>query len=147
MPVPFKIHYRNNLIDKQILTWFHVRHLRLTVFSSYGHQCLWETSISEVNKWGMFWFDLVIILTFPFEINVWTTKNCKNGMFWEYMECFSFNNTWKKENWPELQKKHTKHCIIRHFFLEWLLYCYKKIDLFIVTSSSPLNISLVFELR
>jgi hypothetical protein len=45
-----------------------------------------------------------------------TTKNCKNGKFWEYMECFSFNNTWKKENWPELQKKHTKHCNNATFF-------------------------------
>jgi hypothetical protein len=34
-----------------------------------------------------------------------TTKNCKNGKFWEYIECFSFNNTRTKENSPELQNK------------------------------------------
>ena len=29
----FKIHYRNNSIDKNILTWFHVRHLGMTVIA------------------------------------------------------------------------------------------------------------------
>ena len=33
MHVAFKIHYRNNLIDKKILTKFHVRHLGMTVIT------------------------------------------------------------------------------------------------------------------
>ena len=67
----------------------------MPIFASYG-SCAYKNSSAKFKKKYS-------------NISIWnhcmTTKNCKNVKFWEYMECFSFNNTWKKENWPELQKK------------------------------------------
>ena len=65
------------------------------------------------------------ILTFPFEIIVWPQKTAKMLSFGNIWSVFHLTTHEKRKTDQNYKKKHTKHCITRHFFLEWLLYCKK----------------------
>ena len=82
----------------------------MPIFVSYG-SCAYKNSSAKFKQ---------NILTFPFEIIVWPQKTAKMvsvGNIWNVFHL----TTHEKRKTDQNYKK--KHCITRHFFLEWLLYC------------------------
>ena len=83
------------------------------LFASYG-SCAYKNSSAKFKQ---------IILTFPFEIIVWPQKTAKMVSFGNIWSVFHLTTHEKRKTDQNYKKTHTKHCITRHFFLEWLLYC------------------------